>query len=100
MLRVGSRWYGGRSRLAVGDTAVAERKGEAFAPAAEVEDLGDQGVLVHLCTRMLASGAVREPRTTRSRCILASVVSSATDLMVDMKSSHGRELFVDRGLLV
>ena len=35
-------------RLAVGDTAVAERKAEAFTPAAEVEDFGDQGVLVHL----------------------------------------------------
>ena len=34
--------------LPVGDTTIAEREGEALAPATEVEDFGDEGILVHL----------------------------------------------------
>ena len=34
--------------LAVGDTTVAEGETETLAPAAKVENFGDEGVLVHL----------------------------------------------------
>ena len=34
--------------LAVGDATIAEREGEALAPATEVKDFGDKCILVHL----------------------------------------------------
>ena len=34
--------------LAVGDATVAEREGEALAPATKVKDFGDKSILVHL----------------------------------------------------
>ena len=40
--------------LAVGDTTVAKGEAETLAPAAKVEDFGDEGVLVHLSVQQVS----------------------------------------------
>ena len=45
------------SPLSIRDPPIPERETEALAPAAEIQDFGDDGVLVHLqCERVSAFG--------------------------------------------